>query len=287
MAQAAYCSQCGTNVYVTPDGRCPQGHGPEFLSNFYETGEAPTTAEPAQTAYAGPEYTPAPAGYAAPVQPAKKSKVGLIIAIVLAVLVLCGVSVGVGMCVLVDNAEEAIDTAIEESTDITIDENTDAGTGTEGTTDSGEGATGAAGEMGPDTTPALAQGVVRVELGWDEASDLDLEIWDATGENLVVRALTENGADITDGTQGREYFDFTGDYDNGTYVISVYFAAQNNAPDAAVATVVVHMANGDTVTRSQQILWDPGQDQWHAFSIDASTGDIVDMDEFIDIETTE
>ncbi len=282
MAQAAYCSQCGTNVYVTPDGRCPQGHGPEFLSDFYETADAPTTAVSTPVVDAGPSYTPPPTGYGSPVQPPqKKSKVGLIIAIVLAVLLLCGVGVSVAMCTVLKGAEDVIDTAIEETTDITED------TGTNGTTTDPGGSTEAAGTMGPDTTPALIDGVVRVELGWDEASDLDLEIWDAAGENLVTRALTVNGADITDGTQGREYFDFTGEYGTGTYVVSVYFAAQNSAPDSAVATVIVHKANGDTETRSQQILWDPGQDQWHAFSIDAQTGDIVDLDEFIDIETTE
>ena len=36
MPQAAYCSECGTNVYVRADGRCPNGHGPESLSNHYE-----------------------------------------------------------------------------------------------------------------------------------------------------------------------------------------------------------------------------------------------------------
>jgi uncharacterized OB-fold protein len=36
MPQAAYCRECGTNVYVRADGRCPDGHGPESLSNYYE-----------------------------------------------------------------------------------------------------------------------------------------------------------------------------------------------------------------------------------------------------------
>ena len=36
MPHAAYCSECGTNVYVRADGRCPTGHGPESLSNYYE-----------------------------------------------------------------------------------------------------------------------------------------------------------------------------------------------------------------------------------------------------------
>ena len=47
MAQAAYCSECGENVYVTEGGACPKGHGPERLSNHYEVPEsvaAPTAA---------------------------------------------------------------------------------------------------------------------------------------------------------------------------------------------------------------------------------------------------
>ena len=49
MPQAAYCNQCGQNVFVTADGRCPQGHGPESLTSYYDASApapAPTPAEP-------------------------------------------------------------------------------------------------------------------------------------------------------------------------------------------------------------------------------------------------
>lgn len=43
MPTAAYCEHCRSNVYVTAEGRCPHGHGPERLSGHYEVaaGAAP------------------------------------------------------------------------------------------------------------------------------------------------------------------------------------------------------------------------------------------------------
>ncbi len=41
MAKAAYCSECGENVYLTADGTCPKGHGTEALSNEYDAPEPP------------------------------------------------------------------------------------------------------------------------------------------------------------------------------------------------------------------------------------------------------
>lgn len=292
MTQAAYCSQCGTNVYVTPDGRCPNGHGPEFLSNFYETGEGGAPAPEAPPAYTPPAYTPAPAGapggpIGAP--PQKKSKAGLIIAIVLAILVLCGVGVGVTMCALGNAAEDAIQ-EIEDSTGVTVDTDTEepADEAEEpAESDSQPPASVDDSGMGPDTTPPLSGGVTRVVLGWDEVSDLDLEIWTSDGQSLITRALTENGNDVMDGTSGREYFDFTGEYGSGEYVVSIYYVATNEGPNSTTAKVIVYKADGTTETRTAEIRWDPGLDQWHAFRIDADTGSIVDIDEFIDIETTE
>ena len=75
MAQAAFCSQCGSNVYVTEDGRCPNGHGPESLSNFYDVpdqeapadtaGETQVTETPRSPVDEIP-YTPPPTDYSAP-----------------------------------------------------------------------------------------------------------------------------------------------------------------------------------------------------------------------------
>lgn len=145
MAQAAYCSQCGTNVFVGPDGRCPNGHGPEFLSNFYEVAdETPLDADqttPAEWATAAaaeppaayvpptPDYTAPTSSYSVPepayggtptAAPPKKSKTGLIIGIV-AVLLLCCILTAVGgyfgFKSLADQAGEITDTVTDTTTD--------------------------------------------------------------------------------------------------------------------------------------------------------------------------
>jgi hypothetical protein len=91
MPKAAFCSQCGENVYLTEDGRCPKGHGPESLSNYYDAPSPEPVAqgpveEPVPAAVPG---TPAPGG-PPPGAPAKKSNKTLIIVLaVVAVLLLC------------------------------------------------------------------------------------------------------------------------------------------------------------------------------------------------------
>ena len=80
MARGAYCWGCGRNVTVQPDGRCPNGHAAESLSDFYETGEPeagtvehayPSTEQEYLTPSLAPATQPAPAyaagGYGAPV----------------------------------------------------------------------------------------------------------------------------------------------------------------------------------------------------------------------------
>ncbi len=152
---------------------------------------------------------------------------------------------------------------------------------------SGPGSSSTAGAQGPDTVPALSDGAVRVTLGWDEPIDMDLELWDSLGENALTSAGLENGGDVTDGDTGREYLDLTGDYATGTYVVSVYFAEEENVVDSATATLTVYKADGSTEVRSRSIAWEKGSDQWHAFEIDAATGDIVDVNEIVEVEVTE
>lgn len=74
MPQAAWCSQCGTYVYVQPDGRCQNGHGAESLSHHYE---AP---EPGAQASAAPQTT-----QLAP----RKSHVLTVVLVILGLFVLC------------------------------------------------------------------------------------------------------------------------------------------------------------------------------------------------------
>jgi len=123
-------------------------------------------------------------------------------------------------------------------------------------------------------------GVTQVVLAWDEAIDLDLEIWSGDGEGALTSAGLEN-EDVIDGTQGTEWIDFTGELADGEYVVSVYFAEETDIVPSAIAHLTVTKTDGSTLVRTKEIMWEEGWDQWHGFRIDAETGDIEDIDEFI------
>lgn len=138
------------------------------------------------------------------------------------------------------------------------------------------------------STPATA-GVVKIVLSWDQAVDMDLEIWNASGENLLKRAFNLCGEDVKDGN-GTEWFEFK-DYGNdhfstGRYIVSLYFAnrPEGSTVSQATATLTITKADGTTETRQKTISWEPGRDQWHAFSIDAATGNIRNKDQFIRVQ---
>lgn len=124
MAQAAFCSQCNANVYVTSDGRCPQGHGPEALSNHYEVPDAPAPAAPvpaATTPAAAEDPSPAAVAYAdattSGTAAKPKSRLPLILAIIALVLALCGVGSCVAIGAFLTTADESmseIETSIDE-----------------------------------------------------------------------------------------------------------------------------------------------------------------------------
>ncbi len=140
------------------------------------------------------------------------------------------------------------------------------------------------------TTPSTA-GVTRLDLTWNEKVDMDLEIWNAAGENLLDRAFNLCGEDVKDGTMGREWFEFKrysdeDDYSSGTYMVSLYFAArpEGSTVEQASATITVTKPDGSTVTRQKTINWEPGRDQWHAFTINAATGAITVKDQFIRVQ---
>lgn len=139
--------------------------------------------------------------------------------------------------------------------------------------------------------PAVEATPVRVELTWNEEVDMDLEIWDESGENLLDRSFNLCGEDIKVGSGGREWFEFKkfsdeDDYASGTYIVSLYFAnrPEGSTVDRASATLTVTKPDGTTVTRTKIIDWEPGRDQWHAFSLNARTGAIVDKDRFIRVQ---
>ncbi len=294
MAKAAHCALCGSNVYVDEDGGCPNGHSPEFLSNFYEVPDAgapaapeptpvpeapassftpppvppiPTAAPPSGTVGTGAPSVPAPpsnipGGPIPMAPPKKKSKTGLIIAIVAIVLLCC---IGSAAAVLIGGVSLFDQAADELSSSITITDGGNAGV--------------------PTTT---ADGTVRVELQWNKPVDLDLEIWTGDGNEAITSAGMEN-FDSFDGTDSGEYIDFKQLSDvnlsTGTYVVSVYFADSDGSIPECEVRLIVTASDGTVTERTGTVYWEVGNDQWHAFSINAETGNIVDINEYIEIET--
>lgn len=84
VARAGWCADCGANVWLTPEGACPQGHGPASITGAYDVPEQETP--PAVGSVAAP---------AAPAQPrARSSKRGVVLVVlgvVVALLACCAV----------------------------------------------------------------------------------------------------------------------------------------------------------------------------------------------------
>lgn len=135
-------------------------------------------------------------------------------------------------------------------------------------------------------------GVAKVTLSWDEPVDMDLEIWDNAGENAMFAASSYGGEDVQDGSAD-EFFEFKQygeeDFSAGKYVVSVFYAGRpdDSNVDSVGVTLTVEMPDGSTDVRSGTVFWETGQDQWHAFRIDAATGAIEDIDQLVEIEVTE
>jgi hypothetical protein len=84
MAQAGYCSECGTDVGLTPEGGCPAGHGAECIS---DTRQAPDVAAEAPEEPEAPAAPPAQPAPTLPVTP-ERNRSGLIVIVIAAVLIL-------------------------------------------------------------------------------------------------------------------------------------------------------------------------------------------------------
>lgn len=232
-----------------PPGPGPvEGVGPYESPGMPEGYGAPPPPSGPGTA---PSYQPQP--------PQKKSKAGIIILIVVVALLVCCL-VGVGLFYFVGRNAGEIGRSLSDS----------PGPGAMSVQDQGY-----VGESGS----------VAVWLSWDTPVDMDLEIWDAAGENMIAAASEYAGQDITSGADGDEYFEFTTyrdrDFSTGEYVVSIYYWGSDDGsnPDTEV-TVTAQDADGRVQTFTKTVKWDPGYDQWHAFRIDAATGAITPMDTF-------
>lgn len=209
-------------------------------------GEAPPP--PASGQQPAPQYAPPQQ------QPKRGSSTVIIIVVVVAVLLLCCCGV-VGSILFFGESLE----------DVT------------GTSEPG-------GVTQTETGGATGSAPVAVWLSWPEGVDMDLEIWDASGDTQLTTASFLVGEDITDGSMGEEYFEFASydieDYSTGEYVVSVYYADFSDLEGEANVTLSVQKADGSTETWAKTVMWDPEFDQWHAFRIDAVTGETVEVDEF-------
>lgn len=142
-----------------------------------------------------------------------------------------------------------------------------------------------------DAPAAAEAGPVKVTLSCDQPVDMDLEIWDEPGKKMIARSFAYCGKDVVDMTQDQEYFVFdrydTRDFSTGEYVVSIFFNARKDTSiKEAKVRIEVKRSDGGVVTRERTILWEKGHDQWHAFRIDAATGRIEDIDDFISTKTT-
>jgi hypothetical protein len=98
MPKAAYCSECGENVYLTEDGRCPKGHDPEALSGHYDAPDPPPVDQGPVEGEAPAPVPGTPAQAATAGAGTGKSKLPIVLGITLVVLLLC---CGLTMCAAV------------------------------------------------------------------------------------------------------------------------------------------------------------------------------------------
>jgi hypothetical protein len=124
---------------------------------------------------------------------------------------------------------------------------------------------------------------VAVWMSWDADADVDLEVWDSTGNAYLGNSYDFGGEDVTTGGLGDEYFEFVnhgsdGDFGSGSYVVSAYFV-DGTASETDV-TLTVQAADGSVETYTRTVEWSPPHDQWHVVRIDAASGDTEIVDTF-------
>lgn len=105
MARAGFCSECGDNVYLTGEGGCPEGHGPECIRDEYAVDASPAQGDEAQAEATdviaadaagnvdSPTMTPVPPTAGGDMPPAR-NRTGMLVFAAAAVLLLIALIAG-------------------------------------------------------------------------------------------------------------------------------------------------------------------------------------------------
>ena len=126
-------------------------------------------------------------------------------------------------------------------------------------------------------------GEFAVVLQWDDAVDLDLEIWSEDFEFIGAATSIGKSPDIYDGSMGEEWFVFEHDFSRGRYVVSVYFY-DTYALLPADATLVIHFPDGQVESLPGSLISYYPYDQWYAVLIDVEQKTSKVLDFFFDAD---
>lgn len=138
-------------------------------------------------------------------------------------------------------------------------------------------------------------GELAVVLNWEGEADLDLEIWTADFEFIGAAPFIGDSPDITQGSQGEEWFAFTryetadngemADYSSGKYLVAVYYYGPEPADGIGEteATIGVYYPDGSSEIYLIEDLWySPPYDQWFTLLVDAGEENIKVLDLYFD-----
>jgi hypothetical protein len=132
-----------------------------------------------------------------------------------------------------------------------------------------------------DATPAETP---YVTLTWAEDADLDLEIWNETGESQLSAAWDQGDEVTSAGTEEFVFEDFTpvGDFSNGqfstgTYSVAVFLSDAKAVTEDIEFTVVAYDGFGGRREFRSFVGAAEPDNFWEGFQIDAETGEILEV----------
>ncbi len=132
--------------------------------------------------------------------------------------------------------------------------------------------------------PATAAETPYTTLTWDEAVDLDLEIWDSEMDDQL-SAAWDQGEDVKSaGTEEFYFEDFTpsadfsdGQFSTGTFGVTVFMHDSFGITEDVEFTIVVHDVFGGQSEYTRTVNVAEPENFWEGFLIDAETGEILEV----------